>query len=35
MMIDGGYEIMDFESKWSDKVLMLAIVVVRDEGEYV
>jgi hypothetical protein len=33
--IDGGYEIMDFESKRSDEISMLAIVVARDEGECV
>ena len=35
VMIDGGYEIMDLESKRSDEMSMLAIVVVRDEGECV
>ena len=29
---DGGEEIMDHESKWSDETSMSAIVVIRDES---
>jgi len=29
---DGGYEIMDLESKWSDDISMSAIVVRRDDN---
>ena len=32
VMIDGGYEIIDCELKWSEEISMSAIVVMRDEG---
>ena len=28
VVIDGGYDIMDLESKWSDDISMSAIVVI-------
>jgi hypothetical protein len=28
VMTDGGYEITDFESKWSDEILMSAIMMM-------
>jgi hypothetical protein len=31
VMMDGGYEIMDLESKQSDEILMSAIEVMIDE----
>jgi hypothetical protein len=33
VMIDGGYEIMDSESKRSDDISMSAIVVITNDNE--
>ena len=30
--MDGGYEMTDFESKQSDEILMLVMVMMRDDG---
>jgi hypothetical protein len=35
VMIDGGYEIMDFELNRSDDISMLAIVVITNDNDEV
>jgi hypothetical protein len=33
MMMDGGYEITDSKLKWSDNILMSAIVVMMNDND--
>ena len=33
VMTNGGYEIMDLELKWSDDILMLAMVMMNDSNK--